>query len=88
MTKTLSPKIGRREVRFWAIAGRRLKRERQAAGLSLKGFAELLARTRQSIINMEAGRTRWSVYCALRCAEVLKVPLAQLLPGDVIKPQE
>jgi len=65
---------------FYTSLGGRVQRGRKRANLSQAELAERLGLTRASIANLEAGRQRPSALHAAILADVLDVPLQDLLP--------
>lgn len=65
---------------FYASLGSRVQRGRKRANLSQAELAEQLGLTRASIANLEAGRQRPSALHVAMLADVLKVPVQELLP--------
>ena len=56
----------------------RIKEIRQSRGMSLRMLADLSNLTKESIINVEAGRTDPKLSTLLAVADALHVPLAEL----------
>lgn len=65
---------------FYASLGGRVQRGRKRANLSQAELADRLGLTRASIANLEAGRQRPSALHAAMLADVLGVPVQDLLP--------
>lgn len=65
---------------FYVSLGSRVQRERKRANLSQAELAKRLDLTRASIANLEAGRQRPSALHAAMLADILDVPIQDLLP--------
>ena len=66
---------------FYVSLGGRVKRGRNQANLSQADLAQRLGLTRTSIANLEAGRQRPSAHHAAMIANILQVPIQDLLPN-------
>ena len=73
---------------FYLEMGELIKTERVKRGISQDILAGQLSLTRASVINLEKGRHRPSVYQLLTIAEVLGVDYAALMPGSKEKQQK
>lgn len=67
--------------------GERIRATRQAAGLSQEKLAERLGLTRQAVTKWETGQSAPSTENLLHLAEVLGVPVTDLLGEDAREPQ-
>lgn len=65
---------------FYASLGGRVKRGRRQANMSQADLAAQLGLSRASIANLEAGRQRPAAHQAVMIAEVLQIPIQDLLP--------
>jgi transcriptional regulator with XRE-family HTH domain len=65
---------------FYAAIGARIRAVRKAQKRGQKELAAKLDLSRESISNIEAGRHALQLHIAVRIADVLGVPLAELLP--------
>jgi len=72
------------EQEFEAALGERLRKYREALGLSQARVAAVVGLPRTSLILVERGRQRVSAYTLLRLSEVLEVDPTTLLVGDAI----
>lgn len=76
-----------KEVLF-IILKTRIKEIRQSKGMSLRMLADLSGTSKESIINLETGRTDPKLSTLLAVADALHVPLAELFdePQPVQQP--
>lgn len=73
--------IGERDIeQLYTSIGRRIREEREAVGLSQDYLARLIGINRPSLTLMESGRQRVQVHSLYAIADVLGIPLADLLP--------
>lgn len=68
--------------------GRRLRAERESAGLTQSQLAAHLGLSRTSVSNIEAGRQRFPLHYVYATAVLLRCDLAKLLPSPTAKPYE
>lgn len=72
---------------FYKEMGELIKTERVKRGMSQEIIAEQLDLTRASVINLEKGRHKPSVYQLLMIAEILNTDYGNLIPVKKEKPQ-
>jgi len=65
---------------FYTAVVNKLKIARQAKGVDQESLAQMLGLTRASIINIEKGRQRPSVYQLWLMARFLNIPITDLIP--------
>lgn len=65
---------------FYVDLGQRIKRGRQQVPVSQADLASKLGLTRTSIANVEAGRQRPAAHQVAMLAQILEVPIEDLLP--------
>jgi transcriptional regulator with XRE-family HTH domain len=65
---------------FYILLGERIRVARNAKGLDQESFSSLLDLTRASIVNIEKGRQRPSIYQVWLMAQILDVQLIDLVP--------
>lgn len=68
---------------FYEQIGERIRNFRLSAGISQELFADLLNMTRASVVNIEKGRQRPSVFLLVRIAEILSVDYIDLIPVEL-----
>lgn len=68
---------------FYSEMAKLIKAGRLKRGLSQELMSENLNLTRTSIINLEKGRHRPSIYQLLQIAELIQVNFLELIPGNV-----
>jgi len=76
---------------FYSSIGALIKYEREKKGISQEIIGNKLNLTRASIINLEKGRHRPSIYQLLLIAEILQIDYTQLIPINTnqdIKPKK
>jgi len=75
--------INQTEDQFYEEIGTRIRNYRLSANMGQEMFAELLNLTRASVVNMEKGRQRPSIFQLIRIANILKVDYIDLVPFDL-----
>jgi transcriptional regulator with XRE-family HTH domain len=75
--------INQTEDQFYEEIGVRIRNYRLSANIGQEMFAELLNLTRASVVNMEKGRQRPSIFQLIRIANILKVDYIDLVPFDL-----
>ena len=75
--------INQTEDQFYEEIGTRIRNYRLSANMGQEMFAELLNLTRASVVNMEKGRQRPSIFQIIRIANILKVDYIDLVPFDL-----
>jgi transcriptional regulator with XRE-family HTH domain len=65
---------------FYLLLGERLRTTRNKKGMDQELLASRLDLTRASIINMEKGRQRPSVYQLWTLAQIFEVPITDFIP--------
>ena len=73
---------------FYLEMGRLINSERLKKGISQEILAGQLDLTRASIINLEKGRHKPSVYQLLLIAEILQIHYTLLIPTDTVEEQK
>jgi transcriptional regulator with XRE-family HTH domain len=71
------------EDQFYEEVGIRVRNFRLSANLGQEMFAELLNLTRASVVNIEKGRQRPSIFQLIRIANILKVEYIDLVPYEL-----
>jgi DNA-binding XRE family transcriptional regulator len=66
--------------RFYTLLGSRIREHRVNANLKQETFAGFLKLSRASIVNIEKGRQRPSIYQIFEIANVLNVQVSDLFP--------
>jgi DNA-binding XRE family transcriptional regulator len=75
--------VDRREkLGFYVRFGQAVRDARLARGLTQTDVGDALSLTRASVANIEAGRQQCSLHTAAVLAQVVRVPLHDLLPDD------
>jgi len=72
--------ITQTEDQFYEEIGGRIRNYRLSANMGQEMFAELLNLTRASVVNMEKGRQRPSIFQLIRIADILKVDYIDFIP--------
>lgn len=70
------------ERAFAEALGARVRKHREARGKSQREIADLVGLPRTSLVMVEAGRQRLGAYTLTRLAQVLGVPVTELLFGE------
>ncbi|RFZ92944.1 XRE family transcriptional regulator [Mucilaginibacter conchicola] len=68
---------------FYEKIGERIRNYRLTAGINQEVFSELLNMTRSSVVNIEKGRQRPSLYLLITIANILKVDYIDLVPVEL-----
>lgn len=68
------------EDRLYELIGDKIRQARSEAGVSQEVLAEYLSLTRASIVNIEKGRQRPSIYLLILIADILKIDYIDLVP--------
>lgn len=71
---------------IYKAIGARIKEKRTAAGLSQSALAQRIGTNRPSLTLIEHGQQKCAVHELLAIAEVLNVPVCELLAGLEIEP--
>lgn len=71
------------EELFYEQIGERIRNFRLNAGIKQEVFSELLNMTRASVVNIEKGRQRPSIYLLLTIANILNVDYIDLIPFEL-----
>lgn len=71
------------EDRFYEEVGEKIRKARIGAGVSQEVIAEYLSLTRASIVNIEKGRQRPSIYLLIVIADLLKIDYIDLVPVEL-----
>ena len=66
--------------RFYMLLGSRIREHRVNASLKQEALASFLKLSRASIVNIEKGRQRPSIYQIFEIGKVLNVPVSELFP--------
>jgi XRE family transcriptional regulator, aerobic/anaerobic benzoate catabolism transcriptional regulator len=69
----------KRKEKYTSLMGKRIKRSREAKGMTQRVLAERAAITRKYVVDLEAGRYDPTVGVLRRIAKALGVPVADLL---------
>ena len=69
------------ESNFYAVLGERIRIARKGKNLDQSSLAQAVSLTRTSIINIEKGRQRPSIYQLWMMAQILEVPITDLFPS-------
>ena len=72
------------ESAFYALLGERIRSARRSKRLDQEHFAISIGLTRTSVINIEKGRQRPSVYQICMMAQILDVQLIDLIPSIIL----
>lgn len=75
--------IAQSEEKFYEEIGERIRNFRLKAGINQEVFSELVNMTRASVVNIEKGRQRPSLYLLIRIAGILKVDYIDLIPYEL-----
>lgn len=73
---------GRDIEQLYSTIGKRIRRERESIGLSQDVLAHLIGVSRPSLTLMESGRQRIQVHVACALADILGMPIAELLSEE------
>lgn len=73
---------------FYKLLGERIKTERIKKKISQKSIGDHLGLTRASIINLETGRHRPSIYQIIMIANYFNMDYTALIPFNIAKPQK
>lgn len=65
--------------RFYALLGSRIREKRVNSNMKQEAFASYLNLSRASVVNIEKGRQRPSIYQIFEIANVLKIQVQDLL---------
>lgn len=65
---------------FYEQIGERIRNYRLSAGLGQEVFSELLNMTRASVVNIEKGRQRPSIFLLISIARILNIDYIDLVP--------
>jgi len=65
---------------FYSVIGEKIKVERLRKRISQEELGDFLGLTRSSVINLEKGRHRPSIYQVLQIAGMLNIDYTQLIP--------
>lgn len=71
------------EESFYEQIGERIRNFRLSANISQEVFSELLNMTRASVVNIEKGRQRPSIFLLITIARILKVDYIDLIPIEL-----
>lgn len=71
------------EESFYEQVGERIRNYRLSAGINQEVFSELLTMTRASVVNIEKGRQRPSIFLLLTIAKILNVEYIDLIPVEL-----
>jgi transcriptional regulator with XRE-family HTH domain len=72
---------------FYADVGRRIRKAREAFGMTQEGLASLVSLTRTSVTNIEKGRQKILLHTIVDIATALRVAPADLLPEGKSEPE-
>lgn len=72
---------------FYIIVGNKIKLARKEKGIDQESFAKCINLTRTSVINIEKGRQRPSIYQIWLMAQYLNVSITDLIPPLDLKVQ-
>jgi len=68
---------------FYEQIGERIRNFRLTAGINQEVFSELLNMTRASIVNIEKGRQRPSIFLLITIAHILNIDYIDLIPVEL-----
>ena len=69
----------KRQEKYTSLMGKRIKRSREARGMTQRTLADRAAITRKYVVDLEAGRYDPTVGVLRRIAKALGVPVTELL---------
>ena len=75
--------IALNEERFYEEIGERIRKKRIEAGINQEVFSQLLNLTRGSVVNIEKGRQRPSIYLLITISQIIGVDYIDLVPMDL-----
>lgn len=65
---------------FYSVLGERIRIARKEKGIDQESFARSIGLTRASMVNIEKGRQRPSIYQIWMMARILNIQLTELIP--------
>lgn len=71
------------EDKFYEEIGERIREKRIQAGINQEVFSQLLNLTRGSVVNIEKGRQRPSIYLLITISQIIGVDYIDLVPVDL-----
>jgi transcriptional regulator with XRE-family HTH domain len=71
------------EDKFYEEIGERIREKRIEAGINQEVFSQLLNLTRGSVVNIEKGRQRPSIYLLITIAQIIGVDYIDLVPMEL-----
>lgn len=71
------------EDKFYEEIGERIREKRIEAGIKQEVFSQLLNLTRSSVVNIEKGRQRPSIYLLITIAQIIGVDYIDLVPMEL-----
>jgi transcriptional regulator with XRE-family HTH domain len=75
------------QTNFYVAIANKIKIARQVKGVDQESLAQILGLTRTSIINIEKGRQRPSIYQIWLMARFLNIPVIDLIPSLELQSQ-
>ncbi len=75
--------IASNEDKFYEEIGERIREKRIEAGINQEVFSQLLNLTRGSVVNIEKGRQRPSIYLLIKISQIIGVDYIDLVPVDL-----
>lgn len=75
--------LGLTEDKFYEEIGERIRQKRIEAGINQEVFSQLLDLTRGSVVNIEKGRQRPSLYLLITISQIIGVDYIDLVPMEL-----